>query len=181
MTSLDAVPHISFRRLQYADFPSQVIVTVITDIPSHCWMRYTDEEPWKHPKSSFVRGLTLLDDLRFCFVKFNDLEQDEPGDTQAHTFTCTFWSYCHTYWFYLYGKVSADWSPSTSPIFSHHNIAQSTIPPYYFHWLEGWSWDLSGPVPYQIWFSDDWYWLGFPYADPPTMNLKHDEHWSSWT
>lgn len=61
-------------------------VQVTTDIPIHLWMRWTKTEPLKHPSEEFRRGILLKTGLRWCFVSFCEVEQEEAGDTYVHTF-----------------------------------------------------------------------------------------------
>lgn len=110
-----------------------VHITAITDVPSHCWLRLSHQEPWVHKKSSNIRGLKLMDDLRFCFTAYDDFEQIEAGDTTTHTwlFSPAFWPYCTTNWYYFWGSQGALTCISTSPFFSFHN-----------------QYSLPGPTPY---------------------------------
>jgi len=87
-------------------------------------MRWTNQEPLKHPASKFVRGIELMAGLRYCFVAFHENEQLEPGDTLIHTFEKRNWQICETRWFYFIGTVQAEESPSASPIFKLHRTAE---------------------------------------------------------
>ncbi|GAI08749.1 unnamed protein product, partial [marine sediment metagenome] len=60
---------------------------------------------------------------RFCFVVFEDLEQDEAGDTLTHTFTWHGWETCQVRWFYFWATSEGEKMKSTSPIFSKHFVA----------------------------------------------------------
>jgi hypothetical protein len=149
--------YISFRDLLFTDSGGGVTVVVITDSPAHLYARISDVEPQIHKKTSYIRGLPLMDDSRFCFVVFNDIEQDESGDTLAHTFTFPDWLYCMTRWIYFWGKKAGEPCVSTSPIFKHHN----NVPVWIFYTIgyppivrassnpTGWGWLChSSPSPY---------------------------------
>ncbi len=100
-------------------------------------------------------------DARFCFVVYEDIEQEEAGDTFTHTFIWRGWEECQTRYFYFWATSEGEKMLSTSPIFSKH-----FTPPLIFtavcDTLEG---DASGPfiVGYQEahdalgnWSRDNW-------------------------
>ena len=59
-------------------------------------------------------------DTYFCFVVYNDNEQEEAGDTLIHTFVKRSWPVCETRWFYFWGSVSGVTCKSTTAIFQLH-------------------------------------------------------------
>lgn len=124
---------ISFR--EYTATPLEVgaQVILITDVASHCTIRWTETAPLTHKKTALIRGLPLKDDIRFCFVVYDDLEQDEPGDTLSHTFTFPDWVICQTRYFYFFGSVSGESCVSSSPFFHFHN--KGLPPPYFLYTL----------------------------------------------
>ncbi|MBA7682657.1 hypothetical protein ES703_91009 [subsurface metagenome] len=63
------------------------------------------------------------EDARFCFVAYQDLEQNEPGDTFTHTFTWLGWLHCETRYFYFWATWMGERMISTSPIFYKHYVA----------------------------------------------------------
>ncbi len=95
-------------------------ITTTTDVPCHQWLRHTLKKPWSHPKPVSRRGLFMMYDARFCFVAFEDIEQNEEGDTTTHTFTWPGWTVCQTRYFYFWATIAIYFSPSTSCIFSLH-------------------------------------------------------------
>ena len=113
------MPHISFRETNHSTAETGNIVTCVTDIPSHIWLRWTILEPWIHRKPSYRRGIYLNDDVRFCFDVYNDVEQDEAGDTYIHTFTIAPCVTGRLFWYYLWGYVNGVLAPSTSPILKY--------------------------------------------------------------
>lgn len=104
------------------------ILIVVTDVPCHLYMRWTTTEPQYHSKPVLRRGRQFATDRRFCFVVFEDNEQEEPGDTLVHTFIKEPWPVCETRWFYFHGTIAGNPSPSTSPIFNKHR-AYAPPPP----------------------------------------------------
>jgi len=95
-------------------------IVTTTDVACHQWLRHSFVKPKKHPKGVLVRGITMMTDVRFCFVAYEDLEQDEAGDTYTHTFTWLGWEPCQTRYFYFWATSEEENMRSTSPIFSKH-------------------------------------------------------------
>ena len=106
-----------------------VLLTAYTFHPCHLYMRWTHTEPEEHLISRISRGLPLISDKRFCFVTYQDNEQEEGGDTYTHTFLKEPWELCETRWFYFHGTVEEQSSPSTSAIFKHHKC-EATLTVY---------------------------------------------------
>jgi hypothetical protein len=103
-------------------------ITAYTDVPCHLYCRMTQTEPLKHSLPSPRRGLRLTGDIRFCFVVYEDNEQEEPGDTLIHTFYKTGWPLCQTRWFYFVGTIAGKSVVSETAIFKlHYNL---TTPPF---------------------------------------------------
>ena len=99
-------------------------IVTTSDVPCHMWLRHTLEPPQKHAKPVERRGLIISWDARFCFVAFEDLEQDEPGDTFIHTFTWTGWEICQTRYFYFWATSWGEKMKSTSCLFSKHYLVE---------------------------------------------------------
>jgi len=98
------------------------IITLTTNAPSHLWMRWTNLEPNPHLFLDWDRG-TLTDKqkrLATCF--WNNNEQEEEGDTLIHTFTKEPWPICETRWFFFFGTVQGNSSPSQTAIFKKHRL-----------------------------------------------------------
>ena len=115
--------HWSLRTIQQTQIAGGFTVVTTTDVACHQWLRHTFVVPKRHPKGVLVRGITMMTDVRFCFVAFEDLEQDEAGDTYTHTFTWTGWVNCMTQYFYFWATSAGEKMKSTSPIFSKHYLA----------------------------------------------------------
>ncbi|MBA7671810.1 hypothetical protein ES703_79973 [subsurface metagenome] len=95
-------------------------IILTTDVPCHLWLRHTDIKRRFHPLGRGERGMRNLTDIRFCFVAYKDIEQDEIGDTTIHTFTWLDWVICTKRWFYFWGTSMGLTIPMTSAIFSLH-------------------------------------------------------------
>lgn len=119
--------YISYRNVSFSQGQTSVTITVETDVASTLTLRLTNRQPWIHKKTSFIRGLTLKEDIRFCFTVYQDYEQSETEDTFIHTWVIDGWLPGDTKWFYFFGSVDGQLSPSTSPIFQFSNTW--TAPP----------------------------------------------------
>lgn len=117
--------YFSVRSVEYTETLTGYIVTCTTNNPIHLWLRWTAIEPQKHVNERIVRGAPIGTYIDQCFVVYNDVEQNEPGDTLTHTFTLEPWLYCQTRWFYFYGTISGVLSPSRSAIFQYHSTASA--------------------------------------------------------
>lgn len=153
---------ISFRDITFTPSLTGVRIVAITDVASHLFCRLTSEEPRIHKKTSIIRGLSLKDDVRFCFTVFEDNEQFEAGDTFTHTWWKTSWPVCTTKYLYLWGTIAGATAVSTSPFFKYHNTGESPVPPpdtmyqlnaidpQYYEFNSGGAWhlaDLSRDIP----------------------------------
>lgn len=112
--------HFVVRDLTYTDIVTGYLVTCYTNNPCHLWLRYTTTIPQKHVHTKMVRGAPVGTYIDQCFVVWTDVEQNEAGDTYAHTFTLDPWPSCQRRWFYFWGTVGGVLSPSASAIFTKH-------------------------------------------------------------
>ncbi|MBA7580414.1 hypothetical protein ES708_22305 [subsurface metagenome] len=139
--------YFSFRDVTWVLSLDSVTLTAVTDVPCHLYMRWTLTKPRIHKKASVRRGLTLMKDVRFCFVEYKDNQQQEEGDTLIHTFVKPNWPVCEIRHFYFWGYINEIVSDSTSPLFTLHN--DFVTPP-----------DEPVPPPDLMWF--------FPYIHNPS-------------
>ncbi|MBA7677018.1 hypothetical protein ES703_85266 [subsurface metagenome] len=110
----------SVRELESQQVPDGYHFTVTTDSPCHLYLRWTLEKPRTHKDPILRRGVYFPEKVRFCFVEYHDNEQEEAADTLAHTFLKQEWPVCETRYFYFWGTVGAEPSPSESPLFTKH-------------------------------------------------------------
>jgi len=104
-------------------------LTATTDVPCHLYCRMTTTPPRKHSMPSPRRGTFLQGEVRFCFVVYEDNEQDEPGDTLVHTWVKSPWPPCETRWFYFIGTQGEAPSVSETCIFKLHFEGPPAPPP----------------------------------------------------
>lgn len=122
--------------------PNGCCLTVVTDTPCHLWARFTNNEPWIHPKARVFRGIPLEGDAYWCFDAYGDLEQIQPGDTLIHTFPVKPRDLFMPAWCYLVGNISGYASPSNSPII---NLAVGAPVPFSNLGFEDWTNPLLPP------------------------------------
>ncbi|GAJ21851.1 unnamed protein product, partial [marine sediment metagenome] len=103
-------------------------IVVITNVPCHLFMYWTNQEPLKHDRTRVLRGLTIPAASQYCFVDWEQNEQHEAGDTIFHTFIKEPWPVCETRWFVFRGKIGGEWSNSISCIFKKHRVAPPPEP-----------------------------------------------------
>lgn len=106
-------------------------IILTTDVPCHLFMRWTLIVPQQHSIPVYRRGIAMHGDKYFCFDTYEDNEQEEAGDTIAHTFIKPDWPVCQTRYFYFHGRIDDDPSPSTTAIFRQHH-AVPPVPPVEF-------------------------------------------------
>ena len=99
---------------------SQPAIQLTTSSPAHLFLRHTTTEPVKTLIPKEKRGVHWYYDNKLCFVAYQDCEQDEPGDTLIHTFTCDIFSYCVPVWYYFWGTINGQPSPSNTAILEAH-------------------------------------------------------------
>lgn len=117
--------------INYLHLTNAILIRNTTNNPCHLTCYYTDKKPGRHKTSRTDRGLTLPWGAYFCFVAWQSVEQNEPGDTLSHTFEIPDWTFCQTKWFVFRGTINGELSPSVSPVFEHHHIGIPVIFEYY--------------------------------------------------
>ena len=100
-------------------------VIATTDAPCHLYLRWTRQEPLVHQEPYLRRGVAIGTVPRFCVDLYQDNSQEEPLDTLIHTFLKPSWLSGETRWFYFFGTVACELSPSESCIFEYQNIHPS--------------------------------------------------------
>ena len=106
-------------------------VYCLTNNLVHLWLRWTRQNPWLHITRAMERGAPLYMLPRYCFTSFYDVEQNEAGDTYAHTFTIEPVQPCRDYWYYMLGTVGGVESPSRTALFQYFKPAPTTTQTFY--------------------------------------------------
>lgn len=97
-------------------------VTTVSDVSCHMWLRWTTVPPRLHLRSEEDRGLKKLGTPDYCFVEYDDIEQNEAGDTLEHTFTWPGWATCYRRWYLFWATINGNRSPSNTAIFELHYL-----------------------------------------------------------
>ncbi len=103
------------------------VIETTTDNPCHLTLYWTLNKPLRHKGTLVLRGMPLPWGASFCLNALNEIEQEEPGDTIAHTFIVPDWPHCQTRYFVMAGTVEGIESPSVSAIYERHHRARCTI------------------------------------------------------
>ena len=72
--------HFAVRNVTFAPLITGYTVTCYTNNPAHLYLRWTTVVPQKHVHAKIVRGAQVGTYIDQCFVVYNDVEQNEPGD-----------------------------------------------------------------------------------------------------
>lgn len=99
---------------------TELDIFLLTDVPVHLTLCYTDKPERMHLRTKIKRGEPLPAVPYYCFTECIPVEQDEPGDTTEHTFVIPDWFPCQRRWWRFTGTIGGVESPSTSPIFTAH-------------------------------------------------------------
>lgn len=107
----------SLRLLQAQQVPDGYHFVATTDVPCHLFLRWTYWVPRTHKDPIVRRGVTFFEQVRFCLVSYHDNEQEEAGDTLAHTFEKQDWPLDKNRYFMFWATIGGEPSPSESPLF----------------------------------------------------------------
>lgn len=94
------------------------------------FLRWTAIEPVYHVHPKMRRGLAVNSDGKYCFVEYQDLEQNEEGDTLVHTFDFPGWYACLWRWWYFWATAAELPTPSNTPMYKAHGFDYRP-PPFY--------------------------------------------------
>jgi len=166
-------------------------LTATTDVPCHLFCRMTAIPPRKHVLPSSRRGTRFTGDIRFCFVVFEDNEQEEAGDTLSHTWEKRQWPVCETRWFYFVGTQGETPSVSETAIFKLHFTKLPPLMSLSFSELwsnfinltellisEPWTYEGLPPPSLVEIFAEPWTYYSDP---PPALSLTFTEPWTYYS
>lgn len=101
-------------------------VKAYTDVPCHLTLYYTFKQPWTHREIASRRGLSAPWETYWCYVSWIQVEQEEEGDSETHTFLIPGLVTCQWIWYRFRGTIDGKNSPSDSPIFAKHIVTPIT-------------------------------------------------------
>ena len=113
------IEHFAIPGIYYTHWDIGLTIRITTSVPCHLTLYHTDKKPLKHHTSRIVRGLSVPWRTYFCFVAWQEVEQEEIGDSLYHTFELPDWLEGQKKWFTFRGEVNTISSPSVGPIFEH--------------------------------------------------------------
>ena len=136
-------------------------IVVTTDRTVHCWLRWTARQPFLELDPEIRRGVAYYCHPKWRWWASIDVEQNEPGDTTTHTFSLPDWVDGEQRWYYFWGTIVGDLSPSNSPFFTETYVAPPGPPPpeptptFYYIPFAGAL--LAPPNRYALWANGAWY------------------------
>lgn len=119
-----ANPHFIITEYAHSWEGPTLYIACVTDIACHLWLRWTERPVGMHQRTTTKSGYPFLADPKYCLVEYNEVEQNEAGDTLSHTFNFAGWAECEWRWWYIVGYVAGEGSPSASCIFQAHYLEQ---------------------------------------------------------
>lgn len=162
---------ISWREVEATPFETYVLITAVTDIPCHCWIRVSKNPPDVHRVPAMKRGLSMPEEYYFCFTASNDYDEEDFGDHLIHRFIVPDWPYCVTKSFYFFGMQGTVYSPSTSAAFVYHN--NFIVAKFELLFTERWTKDMPE---WNLHFTEPWSASVMPWG---YGFIKITEYWSS--
>lgn len=115
-----------FLLLEYAHawIGAILYIACTSDIACHMFLRWTAKPIGMHNRATDLGGFGFMTDPKYCFVEYNEVEQNEPGDTLSHTFNFGGWATCEWRWWLMVATVGGAPSPSATCIFQAHYLDQ---------------------------------------------------------
>ncbi len=104
------------------------LIEAKTDVQCHLWLRYSKNYPEIHKIPVLVRGITIKQDVRFCHDVYHDNEQFQSGDTLTHTFLKESWPCDELRYYYFWGTIAGQYSPSNTAIFDDKRVCPPPSP-----------------------------------------------------
>lgn len=95
-------------------------ILVTTDVPCHLTMRYQQVGLEVHRRISMLRGVPFDDDPHLGFDNYLELEQEEAGDTETHSFALAFPHVCKIFYFIWVATIGGIPSLSQTPLWWEH-------------------------------------------------------------
>lgn len=113
-------PHFYITKIEQLKIAGGWMIFVWTDIACDLRLYWSNTLHWKHPHPRAERGIIIWEDQYWCVGKQHFIEQNEPGETMAHSFTWTGWEVCWTRYFHFKMLYEGDWGISDTPVYSKH-------------------------------------------------------------
>lgn len=92
-------------------------INVETDVPCHLYLRFKDEPPEWHERVTSRRGIPITNDPGLAMQEYDQVEQDQAGDTLCHRFTLDPFPAKTRIWYYFIGTIDGGDVKSRSQFF----------------------------------------------------------------
>ncbi|MBA7653712.1 hypothetical protein ES703_61569 [subsurface metagenome] len=92
-------------------------ICVKTDVLCHLYLRFKDEPPEWHARVTWRRGVADTKDPSLAMQEYDQVEQEQPGDTFCHRFTLDPFPGKTRIWYYFIGTIDGGDVKSRSQFF----------------------------------------------------------------
>ena len=92
-------------------------INVETDVPCHLYLRFKDEPPEWHARVTWRRGVPITNDPGLAMKEYDQIEQEQDGDTLCHLFTLDPFPSKTRIWYYFIGTIAGGDVKSRSQFF----------------------------------------------------------------
>jgi len=92
-------------------------INVETDVLCHLYLRFKDEPPEWHARLTSRRGVPITNDPGLAMQEYDQVEQDQAGDTLCHRFTLDPFPAKTRIWYYFMGTIDGGDVKSRSQFF----------------------------------------------------------------
>lgn len=92
-------------------------IAVTTDTPCHLYLRFKDESPEWHARTTWQRGVPQTNDPGLAMKEYDQIEQEQDGDTLCHLFTLDPFPSKTRIWYYFIGTIAGGDVKSRSQFF----------------------------------------------------------------
>lgn len=117
-------PHFLVIEYAHSWVNDTLYVACTSDVACHMYLRWTSVPMGVHNRVTTLGGYSFMTDPKYCMVQYNEVEQNEAGDTLTHTFNFAGWAECEWRWWYIVGTLGGEPSPSATCIFQAHYMDQ---------------------------------------------------------
>lgn len=127
-------------------------ICVQTDVLCHLYLRFKDEPPEWHARLTSRRGVPITNDPGLAMQEYDQVEQEQPGDTLCHLFILAPFPAKTRIWYYFMGTIDGGDVKSRSQFFKQE---------YEMHYLtdlfsEAWGCEITPQPVYAQLFYEGW-------------------------
>ena len=150
-------------------------IVLTTDRTCHLWAAVSKQYPYSRDRWVVWRGAPRRHGIDVYWTPELSVEQAEPGDTITHTIDIRGWSPCLQRFWYFYGDILGERSPSNTCFWTQHFLEPGPVPGPQPMLVPLW-FEVEGRVircgnHYTFWANETWYAV-VPCADSVTIWKK---------